>query len=176
MSQKGIMAEIRALLAQDKSAKEVISLGYKPSTVYRAQQQLEEGLPQPGLLPPQGSTQVVVNNNIEPQTFGELGELKEENTLLNQQLAAQVMELELVREELAQVTALNKELKSEASQAKEERGEVLMGNEVYFVSAPTIRTSSEKYGWLNHVQCIGKMTKEKLGDDAFVEYDIFIVR
>jgi hypothetical protein len=65
---------------------------------------------------------------------------------------------------------------TEDSQAKEERGEVLMGNEVYFVSAPTMRTSSEKYGWLNHVQCIGKMTKEKLGDDAFVEYDIFIVR
>ncbi len=118
MSQKGIMAEIRALLAQDKSAKEVISLGYKPSTVYRAQQQLEEGLPQPGQLPPQGSTQVVVNNNMEPQTSGELGELKEENTLLNQQLEGQVMELESVREELAQVMALNEELKSEASQAK----------------------------------------------------------
>ena len=65
---------------------------------------------------------------------------------------------------------------TEDSQTKEQRGEVLMGNEMYFVSAPTMRTSSEKYGWLNHVQCIGKMTKQKLGDDAFVEYDIFIVR
>ena len=65
---------------------------------------------------------------------------------------------------------------SEDSQAKEQRGEVLMGNEMYFVSAPTMRTSSEKYGWLNHVQCIGKMTKVKSGDDGFVEYDIFIVR
>ena len=36
MTQSGIMAEIRTLLAQDKSPKEVISLGYKPSTVYRA--------------------------------------------------------------------------------------------------------------------------------------------
>ncbi len=118
MSQIGIMAEIRALLAQDKSTKEVISLGYKPSTVYQAQQQLEEGLPQPNQLPSQGSTQVVVNNNMEPQTSGELAELKEENTLLNQQLEAQVMELESMREELVQVKALNEELKVEASQAK----------------------------------------------------------
>ena len=118
MSQKGIMAEIRALLAQDKSPKEVITLGYKPSTVYRAQQQLEEGLPQPNQLPFQGPTQVVVNNNMEPQGTTELAELKEENTLLNQQLEAQVMELESVREELHQVKALNEELKVETSQAK----------------------------------------------------------
>ena len=118
MSQHRIMAEIRALLAQEKSPKEIIILGYKPSTVYRAQQQLEEGLPQPARLPFLGPTQVVVNNNMEPQTSGELGELKEENTLLNQQLEGQVMELGSVREELAQVMALNEELKSEASQAK----------------------------------------------------------
>ena len=58
MSQNGIMAEIRALLAQNKSPKEVISLGYKPSTVYRAQQQLGQGLPQPNLPPSQGMAQV----------------------------------------------------------------------------------------------------------------------
>ena len=67
MSQKGIMAEIRALLAQEKSPKEIIILGYNPSTVYRAQQQLEEGSSQPGLLPPQGSTQVVVNTTWNPK-------------------------------------------------------------------------------------------------------------
>ena len=53
---------------------------------------------------------------MEPQGITELAELKEENTLLNQQLEAQVMELESMREELVQVKALNEELKSEASQ------------------------------------------------------------
>ena len=97
MSQRGIMAEIRVLLAQEKSPKEIIILGYKPSTVYRAQQQLEEGLPQPNQLPSQGSTQVVVNNNMEPQGITELAEFKEENTRLIQQLEPQVMELDSLR-------------------------------------------------------------------------------
>ena len=79
---------------------------------------MEEGLPQPNQLPSQGSTQVVVNNTMEPQTSGELAELKEGNTLLNQQLEGQVMKLESMREELVQVKALDEELKSEASQAK----------------------------------------------------------
>lgn len=118
MSQKGIMTEIRALLAQEKSPKEIICLGYKPSTVYRAQQQLEEGLPQPNQLPFQGPTQVVVNNNMEPQGTTEVAELKEQNTRLIQQLEEQVMELDSLREELDQVKALNEELKVEASQAK----------------------------------------------------------
>ncbi len=65
---------------------------------------------------------------------------------------------------------------TEDSQAKQQSGEVITSNEMYFITAPTMRTSSEKYGWLNHIQCIGKMTRVKLGEDSFVEYDIFIVR
>ena len=65
---------------------------------------------------------------------------------------------------------------TEDSLAKQESGEVITSNEMYFVTAPTMRTSSEKYGWLNRIQCIGKMTRVKSGEGAFVEYDIFIVR
>jgi hypothetical protein len=60
--------------------------------------------------------------------------------------------------------------------AKSQRGEVIESDEVYFITTPTMRTSSEKYGWLNHVQCIGKMIRTKSGEGAHVEYDIFIVR
>ncbi len=65
---------------------------------------------------------------------------------------------------------------TEDNLAKEQSGEVITSNEMYFVIAPTMRTSAEKYGWLNHVQCIGKMTRVKSGEGSFVEYDIFIVR
>ena len=65
---------------------------------------------------------------------------------------------------------------TEQSLSKRQQGEVVTSDDMYFVIAPTLRTSSEKYGWLNHVQCIGKMTKSKSGGDSFVEYDIFIVR
>jgi hypothetical protein len=46
----------------------------------------------------------------------------------------------------------------------------------YFITAPTFQTSSEKYGWLNKVQTIGKMIEVKRGDGAYVKYDIFILR
>ncbi len=46
----------------------------------------------------------------------------------------------------------------------------------YFITAPTFQTSSEKYGWLNKVQTIGKMIEVKRGDGSYVKYDIFIVR
>ena len=121
MTQSGIMAEIRALLAQDKSPKEVIRLGYKTSTVYRTQQQMGEGLAQPNLPPSQGMAQVVVNNNMEPLVTGELTELREEKIQLQQQLAfveAQVMELDSLREELDLAKTRIGELEAEASQAQ----------------------------------------------------------
>ena len=65
---------------------------------------------------------------------------------------------------------------TEQSLSKRKTGELVTPDEKYFIIAPTLRTSSEKYGWLNHFQCIGKMTRTKSGDDSFVEYDIFIVR
>lgn len=62
------------------------------------------------------------------------------------------------------------------SRAKLEAGEVITSEDLYFLTAPTMRTSSEEYNWLNHVQCVGKMTRMKAGDGAFVEYDLFILR
>jgi hypothetical protein len=56
------------------------------------------------------------------------------------------------------------------------RGEVLTSKDVYFITAPTMQTAAEKYAWLNHVQCVGKMVEVKTGQDSFVKYDIFIVR
>ena len=45
-----------------------------------------------------------------------------------------------------------------------------------FVAAPTFETSSPKYAWLNGVQAVSKMVEVKLGDDGYVQYDVFIVR
>lgn len=56
------------------------------------------------------------------------------------------------------------------------KGEVITSKDHYFILAPTMQTSAEKYAWLNHVQCIGKVVEVKLGENAFVKYDIYIVR
>lgn len=56
------------------------------------------------------------------------------------------------------------------------RGEVLTSKDYYFITAPTMQTSADKYAWLNRVQCVGKMVEVKAGDGAFVKYDIYIVR
>lgn len=56
------------------------------------------------------------------------------------------------------------------------KGEVLTAKDHYFITAPTMQTSAEKYAWLNHVQCVGKVVEVKLGENAFLKYDIFIVR
>jgi hypothetical protein len=37
-----------------------------------------------------------------------------------------------------------------------------------------MQTSAKKYDWPNGVQCIGKMVSYK--SDAYVTYDIFVVR
>ena len=55
-------------------------------------------------------------------------------------------------------------------------GEVMTSADQYFITAPTMQTSSEAYSWLNHVQCVGKMVEVKGGPNAFVKYDIFVVR
>jgi hypothetical protein len=56
------------------------------------------------------------------------------------------------------------------------KGEVLTSKDHYFVTAPTMQTSAEKYAWLNHVQCVGKIVEVKVGAGSFVKYDIYIVR
>lgn len=61
------------------------------------------------------------------------------------------------------------------SMAKRARGEIVGPDDMYFITAPTMRTSSERYDWLNHVQCIGKMVQSKSGEGAHVKYDVFVV-
>jgi hypothetical protein len=56
------------------------------------------------------------------------------------------------------------------------KGEVLTSADEYFLTSPTMETSSNDYLWLNRVQCIGKMVQVKSGKGAFVRYDIFVVR
>jgi uncharacterized protein DUF3237 len=56
------------------------------------------------------------------------------------------------------------------------KGDLLTSKDVYFITAPTMQTASEKYAWLNHVQCVGKMVEVKAGQGSFVKYDIFVVR
>jgi len=56
------------------------------------------------------------------------------------------------------------------------KGDALTSKDVYFITAPTMQTASEKYAWLNHVQCVGKVVEVKGGQNGFVKYDIFIVR
>jgi hypothetical protein len=60
------------------------------------------------------------------------------------------------------------------SAVRAENGEVLHAQDLYFMIAPTMQTAAKKYDWLNGVQCIGKMVSYK--SDAFVKYDIFLVR
>lgn len=54
------------------------------------------------------------------------------------------------------------------------KGEELKTDDCYFLTAPTFVTKSEKYGWLNGVQAVGKMVSVKGGDH--VRYDIFAVK
>ena len=47
----------------------------------------------------------------------------------------------------------------------------------YLVIAPTFRTSSEKYAWLNCLQAVGKMVQRSTEpENRFTSYDIFGVR
>jgi hypothetical protein len=53
-------------------------------------------------------------------------------------------------------------------------GEELKAGDCHFIIAPTFETKSEKYGWINAVQAVGKMVTLKGGDH--VDYEIFAVK
>jgi hypothetical protein len=53
-------------------------------------------------------------------------------------------------------------------------GEKLKAGDCHFITAPTFETKSEKYGWINAVQAVGKMVSLKGGDH--IDYDIFAVK
>jgi hypothetical protein len=54
------------------------------------------------------------------------------------------------------------------------KGELIKQGDCYFIISPTFETKSEKYGWLNGVQAVGKALELKRGDH--VTYDIFAVK
>jgi len=54
------------------------------------------------------------------------------------------------------------------------KGELIKSEDCYFLMAPTFETKSEKYGWLNGLQAVGKMTEHKRADH--VAYDIFALK
>ncbi len=51
---------------------------------------------------------------------------------------------------------------------------MLKAGDYHFVTAPTFETKSEKYGWRNAVQAVGKMVSLKGGDH--VEYELFAAK
>jgi len=55
-------------------------------------------------------------------------------------------------------------------------GATLTSADVYFVTTPVFQTSAERYGWLNHVQAIGKVASVKGGAGSHVRYDVFAVK
>jgi hypothetical protein len=78
MNSNGIMEEIRNLLSQGTSSTEAIALGYKPSTVYKAQRQLRQSPPKTD----QPLAQVLVTN-LGSEAWSDL---RTENTHLRQEL------------------------------------------------------------------------------------------
>jgi len=57
------------------------------------------------------------------------------------------------------------------------RGDLMTTSDIpYFITAPTLQTSSEKYAWLNTVQLVSKLVEVKVGEGGYVKYDVFIVR
>ena len=110
MSTTGIMEEIRELLNQGNTSGEVIAMGYKPPSVYKAQRQLRKATDQP-------VTQVLVTNMASEGW----SELREENAKFRQQvslLEELTAERDALQEELAQVLS---HIESDASQVQQLR-------------------------------------------------------
>ena len=56
------------------------------------------------------------------------------------------------------------------------KGEVPTSMDFYFVTARTMHAASERYGWVNYLQFVGKVVEVKTGEVSFVKYDIYAVR
>ena len=81
MNTNGVMEEVRGLLSQGTSSSEAIALGYKPSTVYKAQRQLRKVL---SASEPPVTTQVLVTN----MASEDCTKLREENNSLRESLSS----------------------------------------------------------------------------------------
>jgi hypothetical protein len=56
------------------------------------------------------------------------------------------------------------------------KGQMLRAGDCYLITAPLFETKSERYGWLNGIQAVGKMIEIARGDDAHLIYDIFLIK
>ena len=114
MNTNGVMEEIRSLLSRGMSSTETIALGYKPSTVYKAQRQLRRS---PSVSGPPVTTQVLVTNMASEDST----RLREEIQALQEQVASLVeitAERDALREELDSALSQIDELVMEASQVQ----------------------------------------------------------
>jgi myosin heavy subunit len=114
MNRNGVMEEIRSLLSEGRSSTETIALGYKPSTVYKAQRQLGKSASVSG---PPVTTQVLVTNMASEDST----RLREENQALQEQvssLAEVTAEKDSFREELDLALTQIEELAIEAGHAQ----------------------------------------------------------
>ena len=115
MPNNGIMKEIRSLLDQDKSRDEIIALGFKPATVYKAQRLLRQENPKSEEMPPQDLTAVPAANF----DSREWSEPKGEDGHLNQQLSSleeRATEIASLQEELTQALDRIAQLEVEAGE------------------------------------------------------------
>ena len=114
MNTNGVMEEIRSLLSEGWSATETIALGYKASTVYKAQRQLRRS---PSVSVPPVTTQVLVTN----MASVDWTRLREENNSLRENLSSLedvTAERDSLGQELDLALSQVEELTVEASQAQ----------------------------------------------------------
>ena len=114
MDSNGVMEEIRGLLNQGSSSSETIALGYKPSTVYKAQRQLRTVL---SASDPPVTTQVLVAN----MASEDWAKLREENNTLREQVSSLeevTAERDSFRNELDSALSQMEELAVEAGQTQ----------------------------------------------------------
>ena len=55
------------------------------------------------------------------------------------------------------------------------QGQRINAPQWHYVIAPTFETGSERYGWLNHVQAVGKFVSIQTGPDAHISFDLYAV-
>ena len=66
---------------------------------------------------------------------------------------------------------------NEETAERARRGELLTSRELFSSTAPTFRTSNEKYAWLNSVQAISRLIELKPGQQgSYIKFDVFAVK
>ncbi len=68
---------------------------------------------------------------------------------------------------------------TEEGGAKFQNGEVVDGDDWYFITSPTVHTAAEKYAWMNDVVFVGKGVEvqgpNQDGKRLYVRYDVYMV-